>query len=165
MILATVGTHEDPFNRLLDELERLVGAGVLSEPVVCQSGYSTSETEHVECHAQLPFPELQRLMAEARVIITHGGPASIMQALAHGVVPIVVPRQAKFGEHVDDHQCRFAEKMSHRVLVIFEITELEAVLLNYESRVAALPDADMGTDRAAIFSQKLDDLCWQVLES
>jgi UDP-N-acetylglucosamine transferase subunit ALG13 len=118
MILATVGTHEDQFNRLLVELNRLVEVGAIKERVVVQSGYCDADAPAVECFDQLPFDELQSLMAEANVIITHGGPASIMQAMAHGKVPIVVPRQSKFGEHVDDHQCRFAEKMRERVLVV-----------------------------------------------
>jgi UDP-N-acetylglucosamine transferase subunit ALG13 len=103
-------------------------------------------------------------MSRARIIITHGGPASIMQALAHGTIPIVVPRQAEFGEHVDNHQCRFAEKMSDRVLTVFQIEELGNIIEDYENRVASLPSTDAGPERAKLFSEKLDQLCWQVLE-
>lgn len=164
MILATVGTHEDPFDRLLVELERLCQTGAVQEEVICQSGYCTVQTHHVTTHKQLPFDELQALMSRARIIITHGGPASIMQALAHGTIPIVVPRQADFGEHVDNHQCRFAEKMSDRVLTVFDISELEGMIGNYTDRVASLPSTDAGPERAKLFSAKLDALCWQVLE-
>ena len=163
LILATVGTHEDPFNRLLDELDSLVERGVISEPVICQSGYCTSTPKHVECHKQLPFDSLQELMSQARLIITHGGPASIMQALAHGVIPIVVPRQADFGEHVDNHQCRFAEKMSDRVLTVFDIADLESTIREYADRIKALPTTDAGPERAKVFAGKLDTLCWEVL--
>lgn len=164
MILATVGTHEDPFDRLLGELEKLCVAGKIQEEVICQSGYCTLETSHVKTHKQLPFDDLQSLMSRARIIITHGGPASIMQALAHGTIPIVVPRQAEFGEHVDNHQCRFAEKMSDRVLTVFQIEELGNIIEDYENRVASLPSTDAGPERAKLFSEKLDQLCWQVLE-
>ena len=163
MILATVGTHEDPFDRLLSELERLCENGFLQEEVICQSGYCTVETKHVETHKQLPFDELQALMSRARIIITHGGPASIMQALAHDTIPIVVPRQADFGEHVDNHQCRFAEKMSERVLTVFDISDLQAMIGHYDERVASLPSTDAGPERAKLFSAKLDALCWKVL--
>ena len=163
MILATVGTHEDPFDRLLGELERLKSEGIVEEDVICQSGYCTLETQWVTTHKQLPFDDLQELMANARIIITHGGPASIMQALAHGVIPIVVPRQADFGEHVDNHQCRFAEKMSDRVLTVLDIQDLEDRILNYDTQIANLPSTDAGPDRARVFSEKLDTLCWDVL--
>jgi len=163
MILATVGTHEDQFNRLLLELNRLVEAGDITERVVVQSGYCDADAPSVECHKQLPFDELQALMAEARIIITHGGPASIMQAMGHGKVPIVVPRQSKHGEHVDDHQCRFAEKMRERVLVVLDIQQLGVLIEEWDERVALLPATDFGPERAAQFSDKLDSLCRDLL--
>jgi UDP-N-acetylglucosamine transferase subunit ALG13 len=165
MILATVGTHEDQFNRLLVELNRLVEVGAIKERVVVQSGYCDADAPAVECFDQLPFDELQSLMAEANVIITHGGPASIMQAMAHGKVPIVVPRQSKFGEHVDDHQCRFAEKMRERVLVVLDIEELGQTIEDWAERVSLLPETNVGPDRAAQFSTKLDALCRDLLSN
>lgn len=165
MIFATVGTHEDPFNRLLKALDNLAASGKLGdEDIVCQSGYCDIDAPNVTCHTQLPFDELQALMASARVIITHGGPASIMQALAHGKIPIVVPRQADFGEHVDNHQCRFAEKMSERVLVVFDIAELESLILNYADQVDRFPSSNAGPDRAKLFAKKLDELCLSLLD-
>ncbi len=163
MILATVGTHEDPFDRLLRELDRLCATGAITEPVFCQSGYCTFETERVECARQLPFDVLQQKMRDARVIITHGGPATIMQALAHGKVPLVVPRQARFGEHVDDHQVRFAKKISDRVFPVIDIAELGPLIATYDERVAALPAGGDGRERARDFAQKMDALCSEVL--
>ena len=164
MILATVGTHEDQFNRLLLELERLVSTGEITEDVVVQSGYCTAEAPSLTCHKQLPFDELQGLMADARIIITHGGPASIMQAMAHGKIPIVVPRQSGHGEHVDDHQCRFAERMAERVLVVMDIDTLGGTIANHAELTSALPSTDAGPARAAVFSDKLDELCWGLLD-
>jgi len=164
VILATVGTHEDPFDRLLLELDRLCDSGAITEPVFCQSGYCTVEPQHVACARQLPFEELQQKMRDARVIITHGGPATIMQALAHGKVPLVVPRQARFGEHVDDHQVRFAHKISDRVFPIIDIDELGQLLATYDERVAALPAGGDGRERARDFANKMDALCVDVLD-
>ena len=67
-------------------------------------------------------------MADADIIITHGGPATFMGAIAKGTKPIVVPRQEKFGEHVNDHQLEFAEQVSERfgsIVVVEEINELQ----------------------------------------
>ncbi len=163
MILATVGTHEDPFDRLLVELDRLIETGVITEPVFCQSGYCTVAPRHVECARQMPFDDLQQKMRDARIIITHGGPATIMQALAHGKVPLVVPRQAQFGEHVDDHQVRFARKISDRVFPVIDITELGPLITDYEARVAALPAGGDGRERARQFAHRMDALCGEVL--
>ena len=40
--------------------------------------------------------------------VCHGGPGTIMDAREAGHVPLCVPRDPKLGEHVDDHQQRFA---------------------------------------------------------
>lgn len=159
MIFCTVGTHEDPFDRLLRALDALPG----DEPVVIQSGYSTYVP--TRCHAEkmMPFDRVQALMQEARIVVTHGGPASIMQALAHGKVPIVVPRQSAFGEHVDDHQVRFARKIADRVLVVLDIADLAPTIADYDARVAGLAGGSFGPERARAFAEKLDALCDRLL--
>ena len=40
MIFVTVGTHEQQFNRLIEKVDALAGAGVISEPVIMQTGFS-----------------------------------------------------------------------------------------------------------------------------
>lgn len=164
MIFCTVGTHEDPFDRLVAELDRLATSGALGgEPVHIQTGYSTVVPVACTAEKMIGFDEVQRRMREARVVVTHGGPASIMQALALGKVPVVVPRQAKFGEHVDDHQVRFARRIADRVLVVLDIGELGEVLEHHAERVADLGPAVGGPERARAFAERLDALCTSLL--
>ena len=158
MIFATVGTHEDPFNRLVGELDRLAGEGQLQEPVIIQYGYSQAP-KHCTGDKMMPFAVVQQHMRDARVVLTHGGPASIMQALSHGKIPIVVPRQPAFGEHVDGHQVAFAQRLADRVLVLLDIGDLGGMLRNYESLIARLPSPEPPAERARAFSGKLDALC------
>lgn len=71
-------------------------------------------------------------MTHSDIIITHGGPATFMGAIAKGKKPIVVPRQEKYGEHVNDHQLEFAEQVSGRfgsIIVVEDITSLCEILL------------------------------------
>jgi UDP-N-acetylglucosamine transferase subunit ALG13 len=159
MIFATVGTHEDPFDRLLKALDELPG----DEPVVIQSGYSTWVPHRATVEPMMPYARIQALMEEARIVVTHGGPASIMQALAHGKVPIVVPRQSAFGEHVDDHQVRFSKRIADRVLVVIDIADLAPTIAAYDARVAGLPGGSSGPERARQFATRLDDLCEKLL--
>jgi UDP-N-acetylglucosamine transferase subunit ALG13 len=158
MIFATVGTHEDPFDRLVEALDRLE----TDEEILIQSGYSTYRPHLApRCAAEpmMGFAAIQAAMHRARVIVTHGGPASIMQALTHGKVPIVVPRQSAFREHVDDHQVRFARRIGARVIVVLDIADLAGAIRDYDARVRGLGGGDFGPERARVFARRLDDLC------
>ncbi|MST86822.1 exopolysaccharide biosynthesis protein [Lactobacillus porci] len=102
MIFVTVGTHEQPFNRLIEKMDELVGKGEIKEKVVVQYGFSTYEAKHCEMHKMMSFDEMQQTFKDARIVITHGGPSSFVEALQYGKVPIVVPRQLEFNEHVNN---------------------------------------------------------------
>ena len=41
MIFVTVGTHEQPFNRLVECIDGLKKDGTIAEEVISQTGYST----------------------------------------------------------------------------------------------------------------------------
>jgi len=43
-------------------------------------------------------------MEECDLLITHAGTGAIVSALKNGKKVVAVPRLAKYGEHVDDHQ-------------------------------------------------------------
>jgi UDP-N-acetylglucosamine transferase subunit ALG13 len=159
VIFCTVGTHEQQQDRLLRALDALPGA----EEIRAQTGWCTYVPTRVKAHKLMAFDELQAQMREARIVVTHGGPASIMQALSHGKIPIVVPRQSAFGEHVDDHQVRFARKIADRVLVVLDIDTLPEVIASYDTRVAAIPAQAAGPERARAFAERFDVLCADVV--
>ena len=48
MIFVTVGTHEQPFNRLVQEIDNLKRDGVITEDVIIQTGYSTYEPKYCQ---------------------------------------------------------------------------------------------------------------------
>ena len=131
MIFVTVGTHEQPFNRLIKEVDRLKKEGIITDEVFIQTGFSTYEPQYCDWKNIISYPEMEDYMNRADIIITHGGPATFMGAIAKGKKPIVVPRQEKFGEHVNDHQIEFAEQVSERfgnIVVVEEINELQNYL-------------------------------------
>ncbi|HFI0697975.1 TPA: glycosyltransferase [Streptococcus suis] len=131
MIFVTVGTHEQPFNRLIKEVDRFKKEGIVTDEVFIQTGFSTYEPQYCDWKNIISYPEMEDYMNRADIIITHGGPATFMGAIAKGKKPIVVPRQEKFGEHVNDHQLEFAEQVSERfgnIVVVEEINELQNYL-------------------------------------
>ena len=104
MIFVTVGTHEQPFNRLIEEIDRLKQESVITDEVQMQTGYCTYEPKYCKWEAFFPYKKMQELVQKADIVITHGGPSSFIMPLQYGKIPIVVPRQAKYQEHINDHQ-------------------------------------------------------------
>lgn len=127
MIFVTVGTHEQPFDRLIKEVDRLVAEGVITEEVFIQTGFSTYEPQHCSWKKLLSYYEMDRFIEKASVVITHGGPATFMAVLAKGKKLIVVPRQERFGEHVNNHQIDFLEKLKMNGTSIEYITQIDAL--------------------------------------
>lgn len=65
----------------------------------------------------MPFDEVVATMTRADSVVCHAGVGSIMTALQLGHTPVVLPRLARHGEHVDDHQLDIARRFAERGLV------------------------------------------------
>lgn len=130
MIFVTVGTHEQQFERLLKCIDEMN----LEEKVIVQSGYTDYQFQNCEAQKLLPYSQMVENVKNARIVITHGGPSSIMMPLQIGKIPIVVPRQKKFNEHVNDHQLEFVKKISENgsIIPVYDIEKLEGIIQNYE---------------------------------
>lgn len=157
MIFVTVGTHEQPFDRLLREIDRLVETGVINEEVVVQSGFSEYEPKHCKWQKLFPYSEMTENVKKARIVITHGGPSSFIMPLQVGKIPIVVPRQKQYGEHVNDHQLDFAKAVAERqgnIILAEDISKLGEIISGYDNIIANMP-AEMQSNNAN-FIEKLE---------
>lgn len=135
MIFVTVGTHEQQFNRLIEEIDRLVKNREIREEVIVQTGFSTYEPQYCTWQKMFSYEQMCQNVERARIVITHGGPSSFIMALQMGKIPIVVPRQKAFGEHVNDHQVDFCEKMAQRqgnILLVTDIRDLKSTISDFD---------------------------------
>ena len=155
MIFVTVGTHEQPFNRLIKKVDDLI----IKEKVIVQTGFSTYIPEYCEAHKMMSFEKMQQTLRDARIVITHGGPSSFIEALQFGKVPIVVPRQEKFHEHVNNHQVDFtkliAEKMNN-IIPVYDIDDLKMTIDNYD-QIAETKNAGESSNNKR-FNYKLEEI-------
>ena len=136
MIFVTVGTHEQPFDRLIKKIDELKKESKISEDVIIQTGYSEYIPMYCKWNNLYSYQEMQRYVKEARLVITHGGPASFIMPLQQGKIPIVVPRQKKFNEHVNDHQVDFGRNVATRmgtIILVEEIDTLGDIIVNYDT--------------------------------
>lgn len=155
----TVGTHEQPFNRLIQKVDELKRDGIIQDDVIIQTGFSTYVPQYCQWSKLIPYQEMVKNVAHARIVITHGGPASFIMPLQVGKTPIVVPRQHQFNEHVNDHQVEFARKVSERMGTIIDVEDIETlgdIITNYDRIVAGMGQG-MSSNNAK-FNEELEKL-------
>lgn len=138
MIFVTVGTHEQPFDRLLKCIDKMVEDGKIKEKVVVQKGYTDYEPKNYEAEKLIPYDEMQKNIEKSRIVVTHGGPASFIAPLAIGKIPVVVPRKKEFNEHVNNHQLDFSKEVEKRmknIIVAETDEEIEDAIINYDKKI------------------------------
>ena len=141
MIFVSVGTHEQPFNRLVKAVDDLKKDGVITDEVIIQTGFSTYKPKYCQCSKLIPYQQMIKNVADAKIVITHGGPASFIMPLQVGKTPIVVPRQHQFGEHVNNHQVEFARNVARKmgtIILVEEIANLGEIITNYNQLIAGM---------------------------
>jgi UDP-N-acetylglucosamine transferase subunit ALG13 len=131
LIFVTVGTHHDPYARMLGALDQL-------DPTELVVQYGTGEPPPGVARAEafMPFEQMVECFREAEKVITHAGVGSILCASREGHTPLVVPRRHDLGEHVDEHQAELTRALAARgaVVPVWEVAELAAVLADAPAR-------------------------------
>lgn len=118
MILVLLGTQNNSFHRLLEEVDKLIERKIIEEEVIVQAGYTKYESKNMKILGLIPQNELEKYQDEANLIITHGGVGSIVSSIKKGKKVIAVPRLHKYGEHVNDHQIEIIEKFNQNGTII-----------------------------------------------
>jgi len=110
-LFVTVGTDYHRFDRMVWWLDEWLAAKPEVNSVIVQRGTS-AQSEHAESIDYLQRTQLIDEFQQASVVVCHGGPATILECRSNGIVPIVVPREERFDEHVNDHQVDFCERLA-----------------------------------------------------
>ena len=128
MILLSLGTHQQSFPRALDLVEPLALGG---EDLVIQHGSTPPRPEmpNTTWVEFMSFEDVVEMMDKADSVVCHAGVGTIMTALQAEHTPVVIPRRADRGEHVDDHQMDIASRFAERGLVRCVTPETDLVPL------------------------------------
>lgn len=118
MILVLLGTQNNSFNRLLEEIERNIENKNITEQVKVQAGFTKYKSDKMEIFDFVSTEEIENLMSKANYIITHGGVGSIVTALKKGKRIIAVPRMEMYNEHVNNHQIEIVQKFNEEGYLI-----------------------------------------------
>lgn len=135
-IFITLGSQKFQFNRLLKAIDELCEKGTVdAENVFAQIGYSDYLPKNFNYKKYLDRDEFSKEMGKADIVITHGGTGAIIGAVKKGKKVIAVPRLAKYGEHVDDHQLQLIKQFRELNLIYAcEDMNLEKALSEVKNR-------------------------------
>lgn len=130
MILVTLGTQDKTFVRLLDEIDKLINKGIIQDKVIVQAGFTKYSSDNMEIFDLISQDEFNNLMSKADLVITHGGVGNIISALEKNKKVIAVPRLAKYGEHINDHQTQIIAKFNDLgyIIGLQDVDELDRAI-------------------------------------
>ena len=132
MIFVMLGTQNNSFQRLLEEIDKLISRNIIKEEVIVQAGYTQYQPkcEKMKIIDFMPREELDTYEQNANFIITHGGVGSIITSLEKGKKVIAVPRLHQYGEHVNNHQTEIVEKFNQggNIIGLQTVEELEEAI-------------------------------------
>lgn len=136
MILILMGVQKFPFDRLLKAVDELIACKAITEEVFAQTGSCRYIPKHFSGKAYMTKEELHAYMERADLVITHGGTASIMEAVKMRKRVVAVPRQKRYHEHVDDHQKEVIRELAQAQIIeaAMEPEELRAALENARTK-------------------------------
>jgi UDP-N-acetylglucosamine transferase subunit ALG13 len=138
-IFVTVGTDHHPFDRLVHWVDAwLERGGAQRARCLVQHGTAAAPS-HAESSDYLEYDAMRTAIDAADVVVSHGGPGTIMLAAYEGKVPIVVPRLRALGEHVDDHQLVFTRRVANEGRIALAEDEGRFRALLERALVAPLP--------------------------
>lgn len=134
MIFVCTGSRDYQFNRLIEELDRLVAAGEITDEIFAQIGDS-NPPKHFPYERFVERKRFAQLQRDADLIISHAGTGALVGALKLGKKVIAVPRLAKYGEHIDDHQTQIAGVLAQEGYLkqVTEIGDLAAVIHSFQN--------------------------------
>lgn len=135
MILVLLGTQNNSFHRLLEEIEKLIDKKIIKDDVVVQAGYTKFESNKMKIFDLIPKEELENLQGKANLIITHGGVGSIISSIKKDKKVIAVPRMHQYEEHVNNHQMDIVENFNKQgyIIGIGKVEDLEQAIKEIEN--------------------------------
>lgn len=124
----SVGNSKQHFLRLLDAVSTNIE--LLPTPILIQRGHTPFVNQKCEVKDFIDMDSFVTVVANAEVLILQAGAGCVFHSIKMGKIPILMPREKRFNEHVNDHQIAFARSLheEHKVIMIQNSIELPAAI-------------------------------------
>lgn len=126
MIFVCVGNWPKGFDRLINEVDRLVGQNIITEKVVMQIGGGSYHPLHTEWFDYCSPERCEELIHQSQTVVSHAGIGTIATALRYGKPIVVMPRKSNLIEAFDNHQFSTAKEFERegKLLVAYKTEEI-----------------------------------------
>lgn len=118
MIYATVGTQKFEFDRMLKYIDKAIEIKLIQDKVIGQIGYCKYKPKNFKYFDFIPKEEINNIVNECEIIISHGGSGNIIENLKKQKKIIVIPRKSDLNEHIDNHQFELVKKLYEEKLIL-----------------------------------------------
>ena len=125
LIFVTVGTDHHPFDRLVGWVDEWLRSGGNDRADAFAQTGTSAAPQLARSSPYLGRDEMADMVESAVCVVCHGGPGTIQEARRQGFLPIVVPRESGFGEHVDDHQVAYSSHLAEKGEVLLARSETD----------------------------------------
>lgn len=119
-VVVTLGTMRTyPFRSAVERLVQVLPAVLAPDAeVLWQVGVTPSSDLGIDGHDLVDATTMRAAVQQADLVIAHAGIGSALTALDAGLCPVLLPRSATRGEHVDEHQGLIARELASRGLAV-----------------------------------------------
>lgn len=147
MILVTVGT-QFPFDRLVSIIDNHAESSPMA--IHAQIGETDYQAKNIKADKFMEPDELDALMDESKVVISHAGMGTIIKCINLRKPVILFPRLSKLGEHRNDHQLDTINSFAELVGVYPAFDEKELVELIKKADTLTPPSGFKNADRTRL---------------
>ena len=119
-VVVTVGSGVHGFRRLIDRLLAILPPGL---DILWQTGSTTVDGLGIAARPTVPATDLEQAIREADVVVAHAGCGSALTAMNAGKLPVLVAREGRHGELVDEHQMQLASWLGQQGLALHRTPE------------------------------------------
>ncbi|WP_168582211.1 glycosyltransferase [Gephyromycinifex aptenodytis] len=119
-VVVTLGTMRGyPYRRAVDAVQRVLAEVAATDvSVLWQVGDTPVADLGLDGRFLVPAADLSAAIRDSDLVFAHAGVGSCLQILDAGRCPVLLPRVAARGEHIDDHQWMIADELHGRGLAV-----------------------------------------------